>query len=583
MKLIISTALKNNYITRQMNDKKLVLFNSIEKIANRHGQQKTYTNSLIEFINKMISDINEKYSGELEIKEYTELDEISTSDELDMYIAQVVHDGKVKADIVIANSDKLGNTLITQQMTAHLIRSIKNNDTYLINNQWKKIIYFTYDYSNNIDDKLNTAIVIIKSAQSIGFSIIEMFPTGYLPSQYTSSQELISDLNAMKREGNNPHSGIILNVLEGQRNELVLRLPNIAGQQSKYYGFYLIAIYALNRPRLVYDLNNKPEDGTLKDIRYIYNQDIPLIDNQIQYDDNEIIEEEPENFIKGNNLLVYGAPGTGKSHDVNEKYPKFRRVTFYPDYDYTQFIGGLKPVRSGEDRKIDYKFVAGPFSRQLVKAFNNPQKNTGIIIEELNRANAPSVFGDIFQLLDRDETGQSEFVVENAELAIYLDNHTNQIHDFKNNGIYLPCNFSIVATMNPADQGVFPLDTAFKRRWTQIYQPIDWNHPALHREELAGFEKQWVEVGKIINDYLVNQFKIEEDHLFGQFFLTKEESLDIDKVASKFLGYLWHDVVRYNRSELFNENLKVFSDVIKAFKSEEYKEIFVPILEEKLR
>lgn len=290
------------------------------------------------------------------------------------------------------------------------------------------------------------------------------------------------------------------------------------------------------------------------------------------------------NNKKGENLLIYGAPGTGKSFIVNENTnPKeYERVTFYPDYEYTDFVGGLKPVRNLNE-KLDYKFVPGPFTDTIINAINNPLKKIGIIIEELNRANSAAVFGDCFQLLDRDKNGISRYSIKNKGLSKYIDRKTNKKMNFESEGIRIPGNMDIIATMNPSDQGVFPLDAAFKRRWIQYYKKIDWNESLLVDENLAGFDKKWDEVGSTINEFLLdpeNDIDIEEDELLGQYFITKDEYQDKQKVGSKLLGYLWNDVARYSRKKLFNNNLRTLSQVLDNY---EYgKPIFVSKLQDQL-
>lgn len=275
----------------------------------------------------------------------------------------------------------------------------------------------------------------------------------------------------------------------------------------------------------------------------------------------------------GMNLLVFGAPGTGKSHGINSKYPSYKRVTFYPDFDYTQFVGGLKPVRS-ENSLLNYEFVPGVFTNVLLAAYERPNEEQGLIIEELNRANASAVFGDIFQLLDRDVTGQSTYAISNMELENYLDEKTNGKYDFKTNGIKIPGNMSLIATMNPADQGVFPLDSAFKRRWKQEYCPINWDAEGILTTPILGFDKEWSILGQDLNAFFCENLSVEEDALLGQYFLREIDNQTIDTVASKLLGYLWNDLARYDRHSVFNSDIITFSELLLRFKSEDRNQIF---------
>lgn len=281
------------------------------------------------------------------------------------------------------------------------------------------------------------------------------------------------------------------------------------------------------------------------------------------------------------NRIVFGAPGTGKSHKLKEDCEKaidqfggsFERVTFHPDYSYSQFVGTYKPVM-GNDGSIRYDFVPGPFMRVYVDALksgltNNPQPYL-LIIEEINRAKVAAVFGDVFQLLDRDDDGVSEYEIQASEdIRRYLAKEFDASPDsFKK--IRIPNNMFIWSTMNSADQGVFPMDTAFKRRWNFEYLGIDEN-----AEKIAGIGKiilegadetiEWNRLRKAINAKMSSsEFKINEDKLMGPFFLSKkaiasnENGMIIDKKAfidafkSKVIMYLYEDAVKQGKHRFFD-------------------------------
>ena len=195
------------------------------------------------------------------------------------------------------------------------------------------------------------------------------------------------------------------------------------------------------------------------------------------------------------NRIVFGAPGTGKSYELKEDCEdllkdtngSYERVTFHPDYSYSQFVGTYKPVM-GADEKIRYAFVPGPFMRVYVEALKsgrteNPQPHL-LLIEEINRAKVAAVFGDVFQLLDRDDDGVSEYEIQASEdIRKYL---ASQLKGDPDNyqKIRIPNNMFIWSTMNSADQGVFPMDTAFKRRWNFEYLGINENE-----EKISGIGK----------------------------------------------------------------------------------------------
>lgn len=264
--------------------------------------------------------------------------------------------------------------------------------------------------------------------------------------------------------------------------------------------------------------------------------------------------------LKGaKNKIYYGAPGTGKSYKVDKEYPNYKRVTFHPEYTYYDFIGGLRPTQDEDSGNIKYEFVPGPFTDSLVNAIFDNENYHGIIIEELNRANTAAVFGDIFQLLDRDDDGKSKYTITNKDITDYI----KKTKGVNIKEIVLPSNFSIIATMNSADQGVNVLDSAFKRRWQFEYMPINFDDSDLQDVKIAGFNVPWVKFGKILNNFM-SEKDIDEDRLIGQRFITKKEIQDPDLVASKLLIYLWDDIFRYNRKAIFREH-NVFSNLVKDY------------------
>lgn len=295
------------------------------------------------------------------------------------------------------------------------------------------------------------------------------------------------------------------------------------------------------------------------------------------------------------NRIVFGAPGTGKSYELKEDCEdllkdtngSYERVTFHPDYSYSQFVGTYKPVM-GADEKIRYAFVPGPFMRVYVEALKsgrteNPQPHL-LLIEEINRAKVAAVFGDVFQLLDRDDDGVSEYEIQASEdIRKYL---ASQLKGDPDNyqKIRIPNNMFIWSTMNSADQGVFPMDTVFKRRWNFEYLGINENEEKISgigKIELAGSDEpiEWNILRRAINAKMSSdQFKINEDKLMGPFFLSKkvlasdENGMiaDIDKFVaafkSKVIMYLYEDAVKQGKHRFFDgcDNSK-YSSVCDAF------------------
>ena len=263
------------------------------------------------------------------------------------------------------------------------------------------------------------------------------------------------------------------------------------------------------------------------------------------------------------NRIVFGAPGTGKSYRLNEEAKKSfseancERVTFYATYSYAQFVGSYKPVMKKVEgqEKIAYEFVPGPFLRMLVKAMKNPKEQFLLIIEEINRANAAAVFGDMFQLLDRDGEGKSEYAIATSEDVRHYLVKEGLPEDVAKE-IRIPANLYLWATMNSADQGVFPLDTAFKRRWSFEYIGIDEGEPQAPALKIVTYD--WKTLRKFLNRLLVLN-GVNEDKLMGPFFLKDAAEFD-----SKVLMYLWEDAARMCRRAVFGE-IKTYSDLCKSW------------------
>lgn len=298
---------------------------------------------------------------------------------------------------------------------------------------------------------------------------------------------------------------------------------------------------------------------------------------------NNSIVNEPRN------LIFFGAPGTGKSHNLNKLAEAnfsdnhIRRVTFYPDYTYSQFVGCFKPMTvktKGGDGKttseISYRYVLGPFLETYVNAVKNPEQNYLLIVEEINRANPAAVFGDVFQMLDRDKDGTSAYDVD---APVEMRDRLADELGTKVDKLKIPANMFIWATMNSADQGVFPMDTAFKRRWSFRYIGIDDGEDAeIDGEKLSdkvvtcgGRRVYWNRLRKAINDLMAHDCDINEDKLLGPFFLDPSALTDeqfADAFKDKVLMYLYEDAGKARRKTLFREKGITYSQLCSAFDRE---------------
>lgn len=293
------------------------------------------------------------------------------------------------------------------------------------------------------------------------------------------------------------------------------------------------------------------------------------------------------------NRIFFGAPGTGKSYELEKQRSEllktggnYERVTFHPDYSYGQFVGTYKPVpvvNNGEE-KITYEYVPGPFMRILTKALINSQSSNAflLLIEEINRANVATVFGEVFQLLDRKD-GISEYSITLSEdmkryLVKEFELHSVQFDITSVTKIKLPDNLFIWCSMNSADQGVFPMDTAFKRRWEFEYFGIDDNQEYV-ADYSTSYGLNWNQLRKAINELLSSdKFKINEDKLMGPFFVNPkkiapkdsnimEGSIFNDVFKNKVLMYLFDDAAKQKRGQLFASDLTRYSQICSKFDS----------------
>lgn len=281
------------------------------------------------------------------------------------------------------------------------------------------------------------------------------------------------------------------------------------------------------------------------------------------------------------NILLYGVPGCGKSFYVEKNYESkvqegfTIRVVFHPDYTYSDFVGQLLPVlkevenaQGVKEEKLQYEFVLGPFTQILKTAYAEPDQQCLLIIEELNRGNAPAIFDEIFQLLDRKDNGESKYGIYNADIA-------EKVYGDKNTPIKLPPNLTIVATMNTSDQNVFTMDTAFQRRWQMKHIPNRFtgesldektiNHVAKH---LPNSEISWGVFAQTINKKMHTAnlgFGGTEDKSLGVYFATDNDLDDAERFAEKVLKYLWDDAFKLGRKELFNDCSQGLSAVIEAY------------------
>lgn len=274
----------------------------------------------------------------------------------------------------------------------------------------------------------------------------------------------------------------------------------------------------------------------------------------------------------GENIILYGVPGCGKSHTIKRDYCDderyMERVVFHPDYSYSDFVGQILP-QSSEDadgkKHIAYPFVPGPFTRILQKAVNDHRHNYYLVIEELNRGNAPAIFGEAFQLLDRKE-GVSEYGINNEDVA-------QEVYGNPGHPVRIPKNLFILATMNTADQNVFTLDTAFKRRWRMKSIINNIGDCDFAAKPICGTDVSWEAFLATMNPLIVacGEGSIgSEDKRLGTFFIKEAELADVDLFSEKILMYLWNDAFKYDHDKIFQSEYKTLEELIAGFKKKHF-------------
>ncbi|MBQ7760532.1 MAG: hypothetical protein IJ400_00610 [Clostridia bacterium] len=295
------------------------------------------------------------------------------------------------------------------------------------------------------------------------------------------------------------------------------------------------------------------------------------------------------------NKIFFGTPGCGKSyhieHDILGKdndtkeyvgaYSKERviRTTFYQDYSNTDFVGQILPKvvkgKNGEKDTVEYIFNPGPFTLALIQAISNPTKKVALVIEEINRGNAPAIFGDIFQLLDRDGNSISEYGIVNVSMMDYLNAYEFVVDEEKKrytfSEIKIPGNMDIFATMNTSDQNVYTLDTAFVRRWDKVKIKNSFENCKFKDMPVPGMSQYtWEEFVTSINNCIakhLEDLQVNEDKQIGAFFV-KESLLsnnDAEKFAYKVFDYLWSDVAKLDHGIFFN-TYDTLESLIEAYK-----------------
>lgn len=541
--------------------------------------------------------------------------------------------------------------------TIQLIASILNSTGTTINtDDYDGIIVKKLEASNTLDENRTTNQTHI----AITGNQMDIFPylrsDGYFNEKESDSElkkyfitqvpitlyeSNIRYLNSENNVGINFSDGkkrsctsVVRSRRKNQADQIQVSLINFDGKdfvefrKMLHAGYYLIVLKHKNQ--FDYDVfgvipNRKINgDGNLSSVN---NQFYKLATNtainieRLQSNENDTISitnKEKTRKDSGCNVLLYGVPGSGKSWTIEHEYckpeSKVERLVFHPDYTYSDFIGQILP-NVAEDGQVSYKFTPGPFTNILRDAYLNPKDEYILIIEEINRGNAPAIFGEVFQLLDRKvemEENEDGYPVGSSEYGITNPNIAKIVYGDLTHKVRIPSNLSIIGTMNTSDQNVFTLDTAFQRRWDMRLIENDFSNvdPKLADAEILDTTVSWRDFCTAVNEIVVGnsaRMTSSEDKRLGAYFvhlrdlkfnpdmgdlkegrydqlrkkeseesLTSSETVELTtirdalkqnrKFPEKVIKYLWDDAFKFNREVIFEiTEYQSLEQVIRAF------------------
>lgn len=405
-------------------------------------------------------------------------------------------------------------------------KTIKKSVVVLEKQKLKWVIFRTFKYLINIyDDKI--------------------LLSNYIEKESTINNTPYKGISLPKYFGSDNLVGIFLN--EQSKNDL---------KSSNTERYFEDKINVLDNEFSYFTTQWADVDGKGLTLKNFNNYLSEITENKLEIiKDGNLYSLINKNTKKLEQKIYYGAPGTGKSYKVNQEIKDldvkfFERVTFHPEFDHASFVGGYKP-KSEKDKNgndvIKYKFVPQAFTNIYERAWNDQKNQYYLVIEEINRGNCAEIFGDVFQLLDRN----SNYTVSpSSELKEYLnDVLTNK--EGINNGLKLPSNLSILATMNTSDQSLFPMDSAFKRRWDWEYIPICYDdipenesfNYIVKLDDNNSFK--WIDFIKNVNDLIKINPNLGMDKCIGNYFIKSEsKEITLKEFINKTMFYLWNDVFK---------------------------------------
>lgn len=389
----------------------------------------------------------------------------------------------------------------------------------------------------------------ISNSLSINNTILQRSPN-YLFGNFHSKSGFLRSYYNLSRLNDDRFINLFLKCLnkENVKSKSIQDFFVDTGEESEVKDtFIVLENFFLENPQYINEWSN-----IMQDIRAGVKEALRILG------ENQLDEYITEFNGKTEQKIYYGCPGTGKSHKLEEDVEGkiVKRVTFHPDYDYSSFVGSYKPaVVNGN---ITYSFIPQVFIKIYVEAWKNLEKSYALVIEEINRGNCAEIFGDLFQVLERDENGKSRYpIVLNNDLESYLKGELGEDHyTIKNGELILPANLSIYATMNTSDQSLFPIDSAFKRRWDWEYVPINYECPNSNFEVSIGDNSySWLSFIKYLNKIIFN-YTGSEDKQLGNWFVKPDLDSKIiseEIFINKVLYYIWHDVFNSQKNEVFSK------------------------------
>lgn len=599
MYIQLSASMRNDLIEFQQHNIKPHFLKVVDELSN---SSRLYTKSSLDFLNKFVHDVNNALS--LNLKPIKDLTQIHPAHDLPYFTGRIIKNGHTLAEFTIISADKSGDTFLSQQFGSTLQNHLKKDHNWMFNHSSYDFFYQTYDLTQN---KYASSIQIaLRCVKTMGFKIIDMIPNYHVAKPYKNPKELLSQYQK-NRALKNKNELRVINTNQGKPC-LVADITTKNQQSPNIYQFllYLVTIKVLeNETNLVFNIKSVDDNGnitkinpqknnTLRILDGLYNHNgsdnnsvhsLSLFGNQAQIHNHNIIHninntDSNDNSAKsavfqyskygyGLNLLIYGAPGTGKSyyasHYGKKYFTKTENVTFSPGFRYEDLVIKINPsVKNGH---AFYNYQIGALTKQLIRAYNHPEHQYLLILNEFNRAKPSVVLKGFSQLIERDQNGISiDADVGDSNLAQYLDRHVKGKTDFLQNGIRLPSNLSVIATMNYNGFGAFQLSNAMLRRWLQKYMPIQFDNTTVTKDyKISGFNTTWQHLDHIIN-CLISEYHlgVNGNSLLGQYWITKKDISSRSNVASKLIHYLW-TITNGRHQVFFDPKYHTFNDVYNKF------------------